>query len=279
MANSGRRCDTDLVEPLVEVASGFSSTVYRTSDGRCLKVAHDQEVAIRHRREVALLGVVAGRLSVDVEWPVRELPASTHWPHGALLSPWLPGRHLTAADEPASVAAFLRGLATVPVDAVAGLVEPAADWWLRQRRSVVAGLAAVERRVDADVVAWLRWFVAAFETELPPVADPALLHGDLWAENMLAGDGVLTGVVDWEFAALGDRAADLSGLWYLGAEWSAAVLAELGWSAETVRRGRYYWVVRELYGAAWSVRHDDARELADSVVKTTVAVRAVRADG
>lgn len=265
------------VHPLVEVATGFSAVVYRTSDGCCLKVAREAEVAVRHRRETALLGVVAGTVGVEVQWPARDVPASREWPHGAVLCPWLPGRHLSAADEPASVAAFLRRLAGVPVPAVAGLVEPYEKWWPRQRESAVAGLAAVDGQVEPHVFGWLQRFVAGFDRYVPRIAEPSFVHGDLWSENMLARDGVLTGVVDWEFAAVGDPAADLAGLWYLGDEWVGGVLAELRWSPETVRRAQYFRVVRELYGAAWSVRHDDAAELADSLAKTTTAVRAAHA--
>ncbi len=45
----------------------------------------------------------------------------------------------------------------------------------------------------------------------PPVRNPeALLHGDFWAGNVLWRDGRLSGVVDWEDAAIGDPLADLA---------------------------------------------------------------------
>ena len=45
----------------------------------------------------------------------------------------------------------------------------------------------------------------------PPVRNPeALLHGDFWAGNVLWRDGRLSGVVDWEDAAVGDPLADLA---------------------------------------------------------------------
>lgn len=83
-------------------------------------------------------------------------------------------------------------------------------------------------------------------------------------------------MVDWEFAAIGDPAADLAGLWYLGSAWVGAVLAELRPSPEMVRRAQFFRVVRELYGAAWSIRHDDDEELAGSIAKTTTVVHVVR---
>src|SRR5690606_5444584 len=176
---------------LVEVATGFSAVVYRTSDGRCLKVAKDAEVTVRHRRETALLGLIADSVGVEVQWPARELPASARWPYGAVLGPWLDGDHLRASDDPVSVAAFLRDLGDVDVGAVAGLVEPYAHWWERQRASAVQGLHALAGVVEPDVYDWLRGFVRGFDMYLPRIAEPVVVHGDLWSENMLARDGVL----------------------------------------------------------------------------------------
>lgn len=50
------------------------------------------------------------------------------------------------------------------------------------------------------------------EASRPPLARnlEALLHGDFWAGNVLWRDGRLSGVVDWEDAAVGDPLADLA---------------------------------------------------------------------
>lgn len=44
---------------------------------------------------------------------------------------------------------------------------------------------------------------------LPARNRPALLHGDYWPGNVLFEEGTLTGIVDWEDAALGDPLTDL----------------------------------------------------------------------
>lgn len=53
------------------------------------------------------------------------------------------------------------------------------------------------------------------------VNPPVLLHGDFWLGNLLWADGQLTGIIDWEDAAIGDPLADLGKsrlemLWALG---------------------------------------------------------------
>ena len=40
---------------------------------------------------------------------------------------------------------------------------------------------------------------------------PCLLHGDYWAQNLLWEQGRITGVLDWEDAAIGDPLSDVAG--------------------------------------------------------------------
>lgn len=42
---------------------------------------------------------------------------------------------------------------------------------------------------------------------------PVWLHGDLKADNLIARDGALTGVIDWGLSAVGDPAADYAAAW------------------------------------------------------------------
>lgn len=97
---------------------------------------------------------------------------------------------------------------------------------------------------------------------LPARAEPVLVHGDYRLGNILAEDGALTGVLDWELAHRGDRHEDLAfacmTVWRfaridrpalaLGSleDWFAAYGAESG---VTVDRDRFrYWLV---YRTVW----------------------------
>lgn len=60
-----------------------------------------------------------------------------------------------------------------------------------------------DRPVIALGLAWLR-------ANLPAHAEPRLVHGDLRIGNVMAADGRLTGVLDWELAHAGDRHEDLA---------------------------------------------------------------------
>jgi aminoglycoside phosphotransferase (APT) family kinase protein len=59
--------------------------------------------------------------------------------------------------------------------------------------------------------------------QVPQVNKSVLLHGDYWQGNVLWQDGKLSGVIDWEDAAIGDPIADLAStrlemLWAFGLE-------------------------------------------------------------
>ncbi len=61
-----------------------------------------------------------------------------------------------------------------------------------------------------------------------PVAD--LVHGDLNLSNVLAQNGAITGVVDWEHIGVGSRALDLTSLLF---DWQRLLLAnETGLAAD-----------------------------------------------
>ncbi|WP_028920900.1 phosphotransferase [Pseudonocardia acaciae] len=261
--------------PLTPIATGFSSSIFRTSDGECLRVPRDAEAAGRLRRGAAALEVLHGRVDVELPWPVRWLPSGEGRPHGAALCPWLDGAHLTADADAGSVVTLLRQLRRIEPTALAGVTEPYPSWWPAKIAEAEAGIAAVAGLITPDLSAWLRAEVAALAAELAALPAPGVVHGDLWEENMLVRDGRLTGVLDWENAAVGDPAVDLAALWYLGDDWARRVLTPLDPPPAELRRAARWRVLRELDGAAWSARHRDDEELAESAEKITSVAAAL----
>jgi aminoglycoside phosphotransferase (APT) family kinase protein len=73
----------------------------------------------------------------------------------------------------------------------------------------VEGLAAQfagaggDRPIIALGLAWLR-------ANLPPPAEPVVVHGDFRIGNLMVHEGRLSGVLDWELAHLGDGHEDLA---------------------------------------------------------------------
>ncbi len=75
----------------------------------------------------------------------------------------------------------------------------------RLRASVDSSTLGDAEPILADALGWL----GAHLRECP---DPALVHGDFRAGNLLFEGGHICGVLDWEFAHLGDPARDLAWL-------------------------------------------------------------------
>jgi hypothetical protein len=198
------------VNGLVPVFEGFSSSVFRTEDGACLKVAKTAEAAYRLAYAFAVGDAVAPFVDVAVPRAIRWLPATEAQPHGGVL--------------------------------------------------------------------WVGRVLGDLADNLRTLPGGAIVHGDFWHENLLARGSRLTAVLDWEAAAVGDPAIDLAGLWYLGDDWALAVLDALRTPRSERRRCAAWRLVRELEGAAWSMRHADNDERRESAAKLVAVARDVRAD-
>jgi len=109
---------------------------------------------------------------------------------------------------PAALAQIARDLHACPAGSV---LDEAAAFGIKPSRLVVERhLLFVEDRLSrlgghgmTPALEWLR-------DHLPTAPErPSVLHGDLWPANVLRHRGHLTGLVDWERAAIGDPALDI----------------------------------------------------------------------
>ncbi len=76
-------------------------------------------------------------------------------------------------------------------------------------RAAIADLRAQFEEAGGDrpiIALGLKWM----EDNCPDPIEPALIHGDFRMGNLLAQDGSLTGVLDWELAHFGDYHEDLA---------------------------------------------------------------------
>ena len=90
---------------------------------------------------------------------------------------------------------------------LAFLGEPPAD-------AALAAIAALRARLDAAGTPRpvLEWGLRAAERAAPPPVAPVLNHNDFRTGNIMLDASGVTAVLDWEFAAWGDPAADLGWL-------------------------------------------------------------------
>ncbi|MAI49806.1 MAG: phosphotransferase family protein [Rhodospirillaceae bacterium] len=66
----------------------------------------------------------------------------------------------------------------------------------------------------------LEWTLRWLETNAPPIGETVLCHRDFRTGNYMVDDGVLTGVLDWEFAGWGDPHEDIA--WFCARCWRFA---------------------------------------------------------
>lgn len=258
------------------VARGFSSLVFRTPDGDCLRVARTAVAGARLCYGYAVAHAVAEAVpGIQVPRLLAWLPPSDLHPFGAAPSTWLDGTAVDGGTDPRSVGEFLRRLHSVSRSQWPAQIEQHERWWRRQLREARQGLAAAAPLLGPELAGRLAERIEDEGPGLGQLANPALIHGDFWPENAVQSDGWLTGVLDWEASAIGDPAADFAGLWYLGAAWATAVMTAAGASPDVRRRCSTGRILRELEGASWAAVHADRAELAEAAEKIALVASVV----
>jgi aminoglycoside phosphotransferase (APT) family kinase protein len=262
------------------LSRGFSATSYATPDGYVIRVAHDDQARQRQVREVRLLQAIRERFAgFDLPFPAEVFPPSSRYPFGAVRYRLLLGRPPDENVDPSTIADFLRRLHDVPAASVQSILGSYEAWLDLQLVTAAEGAAALNGRLDVHTARWLDAFIEDLPELIRGVETPTVVHGDFWGGNMCVRESRLTGVLDWEAAAIGDPAVDLAGLWYLGAALPMRISAELSFSMVDLERAHCFRIIRELTGAAWSGRRRDVQELRESAAKISAVVADVRADG
>lgn len=211
MARTAFGPDVAVVEH-VELSGGSFAAVRRVtlSDGR------DVVLKVGPSPEVPLLTYEHGMIDCEATYfrlvgdqaPGVPVPQVLHHGDGWLFTTHLPGRPLTAYRDADHVLVREQlGAAVARVHTVTGThfgytgPRPQAATWR-------AAFAAMMEAMLDDAATWdvalpvpadrIREVVGGSAAELDEVDRPALVHFDLWAGNVLAAQGQLTGMVDGE---------------------------------------------------------------------------------
>lgn len=186
------------------------------------------------------------------------------------------------------IADFLVALHGFPPEEARGLGVPEADRdgaeFEALRDAVLPLLREVLSRAEYEVVvAWSDGFLADDEVDR---FSPLLRHGDLWYGNVLVDPqtGRLNAVLDWDNAAIGDPAWDLTRQLHLGDRFAAAVLRAYRARRRARAPGlphriRRRWELLEFEGVRTAARLDDAGEFDDTINKLRAGPILQRAAG
>jgi aminoglycoside phosphotransferase (APT) family kinase protein len=210
------------VQSVVSIEQGWDSSVYEVNGEWIVRVPRRLEVRDRMRKEAALLPLLGATLPVPIPHvSVTEDTAAAFF----VAYPKLPGDPLRErlrrgpAEERLGTEAgvFLAALHAFPRSTVlrAGIPDVSAADWLADQR-------AFAKRCENDVTPLLtpaereqaRAMFAEFFSRRPDELETALIHGDLGPEHILCRNDVLSGVIDWSDARIGDPALDFAWLLY-----------------------------------------------------------------
>lgn len=204
-------------QSLVELDAGWDNTLWRLGDvllARLPRRAVAAPLTLHEQRWLPTLGPV---LPLPVPVPLRVGRPSARFPWSWSIVPWLDGTpgDRAAVAVPAVVAeqlgGFLRALhrpapADAPHNPYRGvpLVERHDAFEVRVRD--------LDAEIDSPSIRAV-WERALDATQFDGV--PVWLHGDLHPANLLFGDGILSGVIDFGDICAGDPATDLAAAWML----------------------------------------------------------------
>ena len=127
----------------------------------------------------------------------------------------------TLAATPFVIMAAIPGSSVIPTGEAFEYIDEMASQLFRIHQAPIQNLPALPSRLDPlpEVFEYLptaaEW--GGLKARLGALTDtgfkgaPCLLHGDYWAQNLLWEQGRITGVLDWEDAAIGDPLSDVAG--------------------------------------------------------------------
>lgn len=215
--------------------SGTDNVIFRLGPTHALRIPRLPHAAHQMRRMADWLPRLATALPVPL--PLHIFPSTPDLPHGALLTPWLPGRPGTPGlSDPAparALAQAIRALHAQPLPPHA----PRRDGDTLALR--LSGLAQQIPLVTEADPARLHALLERLR-DLPPAAEPARwTHGDLHPLNWLIRGGRITALIDWGTLAVGDAAVDLLPAFFgLDGPARDAFLAELNPGPAALDRAR-----------------------------------------
>jgi aminoglycoside phosphotransferase (APT) family kinase protein len=259
---------------------GWGCRAYQSESGLAVLVSR---TPLREAWEMAanLLTVIGPTLPIPVPSPNLLIPAREGLDVPVLAYPMLPGRQMEIDDcrgphGPAIATRLGAALAALHAFPLAGVPEEverreqSGDWLLQEAE---AALPTLERELSpAEYTRAAQWLPAARQDERLARYTPALRHGDLWPGNLLIDEGQVSGIIDWEDAAVGDHAIDFADLHEAGAPFMDALIeayrAAGGVFGEDERyRARRWFEGRAFMEVDWAARQPDPALLPAAVAK------------
>ncbi len=232
--------------PVVPVAlNGWDNTTFRLGNELLVRLPSGDGYAAAVEKEQRWLPMLAGRLPLPIPAPVAMGRPGGGYPWPWSIYRWIGGEPASMARiaDLTGFAADLAGFLTAlyAIDAADGPPPgqhsghrggPLAHW---DDAEIPESIEFLAGDIDTDAVTEV-WHTALSSTwEQPPV----WVHGDVVGSNLLVAGGVLSGIIDFGCAAVGDPACDLVMAWtFFDGESSEQFRSQLRLDEATWARGR-----------------------------------------
>jgi aminoglycoside phosphotransferase (APT) family kinase protein len=119
-------------------------------------------------------------------------------------------------------------------------------------------------------------FTASIDTATRAEQSPALIHGDLWYENMIFDGNRIVGIIDFEAVSAGPAIVDFMTQGYVGDDFRRAVVSTFQKYAKfdyDEALGKSLMFLRELQGLDYGIRTQDVDD--DALAKIAAAASEV----
>lgn len=247
---------------------GWSSVALESASGLLVLVARQPEHP-RWEKVARVLPLLEGRLPLPVPPDLTLLPAGAGVPSPVLAYRKLAGRPPTLEEATGnvsyaitqSVGAFLAELHRIPVETVHAAEVPTSEPWFgavadHVRNTLPTLHHLLTREEFARIEVWWRTF------QVDPrmrAFDPVFRHGDIWFGNILVEGDRVTGIIDWEDAAIGDPALDLANQYDADERYFDLVLESYRaaggrWSNDHAYRARRWHEAAAFQWVSWGMR-------------------------
>lgn len=268
--------------PVTRLGEGFRCLIVETPDGLVFKIAKNWEASAGFAKERQLLPRIHDLSPIPVPYPVWHNGSSAHFPFGVLGYPKLDGTPLdsmaivTRSALAGDIAAFMLALHRISSSelSTSGLPTSHGRWHALQRVRDRTLSTLREALVPEEYREVERWWSAFLKDPKLREFTPVLQHGDLWHENILTNEDAteVTGIIDFENAAIGDPAQDFATQLHLGRDFAEAVLERYQAAGGILDAGLRYrmqrlWELREFEGMDFAIRYDDQYEFNDALRK------------
>lgn len=245
-------------------SSGTDNNIFRVGPSLAVRLPKVEWASGQPAREHRWLPHLANQLPLEIPEPVALGVPDSDYPWNWSVHNWIAGdsavrSDLDNADAAERLARFVS--ATRMIDASVGPASGKDNSYrgvslIERDESVRRALAQLHDEPGIEVVrtAWDDALKAPIWS-----GEPAWLHGDLQASNLIVRDGLLVAVIDFGLMAVGDPACDLMAAWTCFTPASRRIfLLTVGANATEVRRGRGWAVSTALIALAYYRDRDPA---------------------